>query len=235
MGILTTLQGTLVNTIAIIIGSLLGVLLPTIPDAWKKTVMQGIGLAVLVIGIDMAMGTSNAVIMIASVVIGSLAGEYIRIEDKLNQLGIRIEKALIRKNGSGGGGRIAKAFVFATIIYCVGSMAIIGALDSGLHGNHDVLYTKSMLDGFSAIIFASTMGVGVIISAPVVFLYQGSMALLASGLADILSQAVIYEIRAVGGLMIMAIGINLMEITTVRVANMLPGILIAALIMIMMG
>ncbi len=232
MNVISALQGTLVNTIAIIIGSILGVLLPNIPDTWKKTVMQSIGLAVVVIGADMAMGTSNAVVMIASVVFGSLAGEYLRIEDRLNQFGLKIESRLVTKNSAYGDGRLAKGFVFATIIYCVGSMAIVGSLDSGLHDNHDILYTKSLLDGFSAIIFASTMGIGIALSAPVVFIYQGSIALLASSLAELLTPAVIYEIRAVGGLMIMAIGMNLLEIIKLRVANMLPGLVIAAIIMI---
>ncbi|OEF97563.1 hypothetical protein BHF68_03655 [Desulfuribacillus alkaliarsenatis] len=229
------LQGTIVNTIAIIIGALIGVLLPKIPEQFKKTVMQAIGLAVIVIGIDMAMGTQNALVLIVSAVIGGLIGEILRLEDRLNQVGIRVEKLFTRKKDGKSEGKIAKGFVFATLIYCVGSMAIVGALDSGLLYNHDVLYTKATLDGFSAIIFASTMGIGVMLSAAAVFIYQGAIALLASSLADYLHDGVIYEIRAVGGLLIMGIGLNLLEIKNVRVANMLPSIFIAAIIMIIIS
>lgn len=225
------LQGTVVNALAIIVGTLVGVTLPKIPEQYKTTVMQAIGLAVIVIGIDMAMGTQNALVLIISAVIGGLLGEAFRIEDRLNQFGVKVEKAFVRKQDGKSQGKIAKGFVFATLIYCVGSMAIIGALDSGLLHNHGVLYTKSMLDGFSSIIFASTMGIGVILSAASVLVYQGAITLLASSLADFLNDSVIYEIRAVGGLMIMGIGLNLLEIKNVRVANMLPSIFIAAIIM----
>ena len=235
MATLFVLQGTVVNVVAIIVGAFIGVILPKISEQYKQTVMQAISLAVIVIGIDMAMGTQNVLVLIVSAVIGGLVGEMLRIEERLNQFGIQVEKIFVRKKDGRSEGKIAKGFVFATLIYCVGSMAIVGALESGLQYKHDVLYTKSMLDGFSAIIFASTMGIGVMFSAGSVFLYQGAIALLSSSVADYLHEGVIYEIRAVGGLLIIGIGLNILEIKNVRVANMLPAIFVAAIIMIVLS
>ena len=232
MGTLLVLQGTAVNAIAIIAGAIIGILLPKIPEHYKTTVMQAIGLAVIVIGIDMALDTSNSIVVIISAVVGGIIGELLRLEVRLDQFGVTLERFFIRKNGSKSEGKIAKGFVFATLIYCVGSMAIIGALDSGLQLKHDVLYTKAMLDGFSAIIFGSTMGIGVILSAVPVFFYEGIIALSASMLSDFLNDDVINEIRAVGGLLIIGIGLNLLEIKNIKVANLLPSIFVAAIIMI---
>jgi uncharacterized membrane protein YqgA involved in biofilm formation len=231
MGTLFVLQGTAVNALAIIAGAIIGILLPRIPEHYKTTVMQAIGLAVIVIGVDMALDTKNSIVVIMSAVIGGIIGEALRLEARLDQFGVTIERLFIRKNGKKSEGKIAKGFVFATLIYCVGSMAIVGALESGLLLKHDVLYTKAMLDGFSAIIFSSTMGIGVMISAAPVFLYEGIMALSANILADFLNEDVINEVRAVGGLLIIGIGLNLLEIKNIKVANLLPSIFVAAIVM----
>ncbi|OEH86487.1 hypothetical protein BHU72_12800 [Desulfuribacillus stibiiarsenatis] len=234
MELFSVLQGTFVNGGAIILGALIGIVLPKIPDQYKTTVLQAIGLSVIVIGIGMAMGTQNALIMIMSAVIGGIIGELLRLEDRIDQLGVRVEKIFAKRSNGISDGKIAKGFVFATLIYCVGSMAIVGALDSGLDLNHDVLYTKSMLDGFSSIIFASTMGIGVMLSAFSVLIYQGIIALLASSLTDVLNDSVVNEIRAVGGLLIMSIGLNLLEVIKIRVGNLLPSIFVAVIIMIIL-
>ncbi|GED34604.1 DUF554 domain-containing protein [Brevibacillus centrosporus] len=223
------LLGTLVNALAIVVGALLGRLLTRIPDSIRKTVMQGIGLAVVLLGIQMSLGTDNFLLMIVSIVVGSIFGELIGIEKTLNRLGKWLEK----KVGGGKEGGIATGFVTATLVYCIGAMAVLGAMDSGLRNNHDILYTKALLDGFSAIIFTSALGIGVLFSAVPVFIYQGLIALLSTQIYNVVSRtmldAMLAEITAVGGLMIIAIGINILEITKINVANMLPALVIAAL------
>lgn len=156
-------------------------------------------------------------------------GEWIRIDHGLNQMG----KWLERKVGGNKEGSIATGFVTATLVYCIGAMGVLGALDSGLRNNHDILYTKALLDGFSAILFTSTLGIGVLFSAIPVFVYQGLIALLSTQINNLVSQemldAILLEVTAVGGLMIIAIGINILELKKIQVANMLPALVIAAL------
>ncbi|MFD2368930.1 DUF554 domain-containing protein [Brevibacillus sp. GCM10020057] len=222
------LLGTLVNAAAIIVGALLGRLLSRIPDSIRRTVMQGIGLAVTLLGIKMSLGTNNFLLMIVSIVVGAIVGEWIGIEKGLNHLG----KWLERKVGGGKEGGIATGFVTATLVYCIGAMGVLGALDSGLRNNHDILYTKALLDGFSAIIFTSTLGIGVMFSAVPVFVYQGLIALLSTQIYNVVSQstldAMLVELTATGGLMIIGIGVNILEIKKINVANMLPALIIAA-------
>lgn len=223
------LLGTLVNAVAIVAGALLGRLLTRIPESIRQTVMQGIGLAVIVLGIKMALGTANILLLIVSIVVGAILGEWIRIDHGLNQMG----KWLERKVGGNKEGGIATGFVTATLVYCIGAMGVLGALDSGLRNNHDILYTKALLDGFSAILFTSTLGIGVLFSAIPVFVYQGLIALLSTQINNLVSQemldAILLEVTAVGGLMIIAIGMNILELKKIQVANMLPALVIAAL------
>ncbi len=220
------LTGTIVNAIAIIIGGLLGAFLSNIPPKIKVTVMQGIGLAVLILGVKMGLETKNFLLVIFSIVLGSIIGELLKIEDGLDKLGKWIEG----KVGSSRNGNVANAFVTATLVYTIGAMAILGALNSGLDNNHQLLYLKSMLDGFSAIVFASTLGFGVIFSAIPVFIYQGTIAILAKYIHLLVSQELldlmILEITATGGILIIAIALNVLEIKKVRVGNMLPAIII---------
>jgi uncharacterized membrane protein YqgA involved in biofilm formation len=224
------LLGTIVNAAAIVVGGLLGLLLPGIPDNVKRTVMQGIGLAVAVQGLSMALKTDNLLIMIVSLVVGGLLGEWMKLERRLEQAGQWLER---RTGAIAGKGRIAEGFVTTTLVYCVGAMAILGSIDSGLRHNHLILYTKSMLDGFSAIIFASTLGAGVLFSSLPVFVYQGAIALSASlitlFIGDDLLRSMIGEVSAVGGVLIIGIGLNVLEIKRIRVGNMLPSLVIAAL------
>ncbi|MED4583499.1 DUF554 domain-containing protein [Brevibacillus choshinensis] len=229
------LLGTLVNAAAIIVGALLGRLLSRIPDSIRQTVMQGIGLAVILLGIKMSLGTENFLLMIVSIVLGAIVGELIGIEKGLNRLGQWLE----RKLGGNKQGSVATGFVTATLVYCIGAMGVLGAMDSGLRDNHDILYTKALIDGFSAIIFSSTLGIGVLFSAVPVFVYQGLIALLSTQIYNVVSQttldAMLVELTAVGGLMIIAIGINILEIRKINVANMLPALVIAALGVPMVG
>jgi uncharacterized membrane protein YqgA involved in biofilm formation len=214
------LLGTIVNTLAIIVGSLLGIVFRgSIPNKYQVTIMQAISLAVILIGLKMAFKTDAILLVIFSLVIGSILGEFLRIEERLENLGKRLETKFA-KAGNG----IAKGFVVASLVYCVGSMAIVGSMESGLTGNHQTLFAKSALDGLSSIIFASSFGIGVLFSSISVFVYQGVITLTASLMKPFLIPPVINQMSGVGGLLIMAIGFNLLEIKTIKVGNMLPAI-----------
>lgn len=229
------LMGTLVNGLLIIIGTLFGKLLHRIPESMKTTVMYAIGLSVIVLGLQMGLKSENFLIVILSLVIGAVMGEVLSLEDKLNQVGVWLEKKV---GNSGGEGSISQGFVTATLIFVIGAMAIIGALDSGIRGDHDVLYTKSIIDGFTALILTTTLGIGVIFSAIPVMLYQGLIALFAAKIdqfvPQILMDQFIVEMTATGGVMIFAIGLNLTGLTKIKVANLLPGIIVTGLIVFAM-
>ncbi len=220
--------GTIINSLTIIVCSLAGLLLKGgIPERCQITIMQAIGLSIVLIGLKEALGCDDLLILILSMVFGALLGEAIRVEDRLESLGKWIEARFAsRKNGTGDSGSIARAFVAASLLFCVGSMAIVGSLESGLSGRHDILYAKSILDGVISIIFTSTMGIGVIFSAGAVFVYQGTITMAASLIKPYLIPEVVAQMSAVGGLLITAIGINVMEIKKIRLGNMLPAIFI---------
>ncbi|RKD29047.1 DUF554 domain-containing protein [Thermohalobacter berrensis] len=214
--------GTIVNSLSIMFGGILGTVFKNgLKDKYKDTVMQGISMAVIVIGLMGALESKNILLVIGSLVIGSLLGEWIDIEDKLNSFGNFIENKIGRKKSN-----FSKGFVTASLIYCVGAMAIVGALESGLTGNHETLFAKSILDGISSIIFASTLGIGVAFSALSVFIYQGFITITASLVKTFLTDPVINEMSAVGGILIMGIGINILEIKKIKIGNMLPSIFI---------
>ena len=219
-----TVFGTIVNTIAIVVGGLIGLLFgQAFPEKIKKTVIQGIGLAILLIGGSMALQTKNPLVIISSLVLGGIIGEWVDIELRLQNLGQWMERRFAKK-GQGTG--FTKAFVTTSLIYCVGAMAIMGSLESGLNGNHNILFAKSMLDGITALIFASSMGIGVLVSALPVFLYQGAITIAAGLLQGILSAQVIAEMSATGGLLILGIGFNILELKEIKVGNLLPAIFI---------
>ncbi|PYZ91789.1 hypothetical protein CR194_19425 [Salipaludibacillus keqinensis] len=226
------LFGTIVNGVAIVIGAWLGIRLRRISSDMKETVMKAIGLAVIVLGITMALEGQQFLLVIISLALGGVLGERWNIEGKLNEVGSWIERKMKRKSG----GTLAEGFVAATLLFVVGAMAIIGALDSGFRNDHSVLLTKSVLDGFSSIIFAATLGIGVMFSAIPVVLYQGSIALAATFIIRWLPEAwldlIISEITAVGGIMIIGIGLNLLGMPKIRIANLLPAILITVLLVL---
>jgi uncharacterized membrane protein YqgA involved in biofilm formation len=214
------LIGTLVNTLAIIAGSLLGLLFKGgIPTKYSLTVMHAVGLAVILVGINAALKTDAILVVIISLAVGSLLGEYLRIEDRLEKAGDWLE-GRFSKAGHG----ISRGFVTTSLLFCVGAMAIVGALESGLSGNHQILYAKSILDGIASIIFASTLGVGVLFSAFAVFVYQGLIALSAGYLKQFLVPEVVAQMSSVGGLLIVAIGLGLLDIKKIKSGNMLPAI-----------
>jgi len=213
--------GTIVNSSAIITGSLIGFLFRKgFRRQQEKTVMQAISLAVILIGLNSATKSDQILLVIFSLTIGSIVGEWMQIELRLERMGKWFESKLAN-TGDG----IARGFVTASLVYCVGSMAIVGSLESGLAGNHQTLYAKSVLDGVTSIVFASSLGfAGVLLSSVSVFAYQGLLTLTASLMSRFLIPSVVTEMSAVGGLLIMAIGINLMEIKKLRVGNMLPAV-----------
>ena len=217
--------GTIVNVIAIVIGSFIGILLKKgIKEEFKDTIMNGIGLTVIIIGINSAIKSDNMVIVIISIVLGIFIGENIRIEDRLNKLGNKMEKKF-----SKGDSNFSKGFVTASLVFCIGAMAIVGALESGLNANHQTLFAKSIIDGITSIIFASTLGIGVAFSAIPIFFYRGGISLLAQLVKNIFTPSLILEMSAVGGILITAIGINILGIKNIKVGNMLPGIFIPIL------
>jgi len=214
------LTGTLINAAAIIVGASIGFLLKKgIPERFKITVIQGLSLAVIVIGLQMALKTNNILIMIFSLVLGGLTGELLNIEGRLEAFGSKIETLLGNQGGS-----FTKAFVTPSLVYCVGAMAIVGSIQEGISGDPGILLLKSVLDGVSAIIFASTLGLGVAFSALPVLIYQGSISLLAQYLQDVLTPSVITEMTTTGGVLIMAIGLRILEIKDIKVGNLLPAI-----------
>ena len=216
------MQGTLINALAIVMGSLVGIgLKGGIPPHYKETVIGAIGLAVLLIGAKGALQTNAILLVIVSLAVGSLLGEFLRIEDRLERMGHWIGRRLA---GSEDG--VAHAFVTASLVFCVGAMAVVGSLESGLTGNHQTLYAKSLLDGVTSIVFASTLGFGVIFSALAVLVYQGAITLSAVYLKPLLTPAVVEQMTAVGGLLILAIGFNILGFKRLRIGNMLPAIAI---------
>ncbi|MBW1866395.1 MAG: DUF554 domain-containing protein [Deltaproteobacteria bacterium] len=214
--------GTVVNAIAIIFGSLIGLVFKGgIPAKYSETVMQSMGLAVILIGVMAAIQTDDLLLVIISLAVGSVIGEFAAIEDRLQAMGRWFEKKLSRS-----GNDISRGFVTATLLFCVGSMAVVGSLESGLTGNHQTLFAKALIDGISSIIFSASLGIGVILSALSVFIYQGTLTLSASFMKSLLVPEVVVQMSAVGGLLIMAIGFNLLEIKKIKVGNMLPAIFV---------
>ena len=223
------LLGTFVNTIAIIIGGALGLLLRGgIPDKIKNTIMDGLALCVLLIGVTGAIKVNNLLLIIFSIVFGSIIGELIDFDKLIQSLGDKIEERFHQKGGS-----ISEGFVSSSLLFCVGAMAIVGSLQSGLANNHQTLFAKSVLDGISSIVFASSLGFGVILSSVSVFIYQGAITLSATLLKTVLTQSVIMDMTAVGSLLIIGLSLNMLKITKVKVANLLPAVFIPVLYQIL--
>ncbi len=214
--------GTIVNSLAIMAGTGLGLILKSgIRENYRETVVNALALSVLLIGVMGAIKTQNILLLIFCLVFGSFLGEALKIEDRLNGLGLWIESRTSSTDGS-----VSKAFVTASLVFCVGSMAIVGSIESGLTGNHQTLFAKSLLDGVFSIFLSASLGFGVVFSAAAVFVYQGAITLASSSLKAFLTDEMIREISAIGGVLIMAIGLNLLQIKKIKVGNMLPAIIL---------
>lgn len=219
--------GTLVNSLAILLGTGAGLLLKSkLRQNVQKSVMEGLGLCVVLMGIGDALKTQNILLMIGSIVIGGTFGALIHIEGKLEKMGTLIEKKALGNKDREKQGTFAQGFITATLVYCVGAMGIIGSIESGTQGQHHTLFAKAILDGTTAIFFASALGPGVGLSAIAVLAYQGAITLLSQWIAPFMSQGILRELSAVGGVLVFAIGINLLEIKKISVANLLPAVLL---------
>lgn len=218
--------GSITNAAAIIAGGLFGLALGRrFPDNIKNIVFQGIGLAVLIIGIQMALKVEKPLILVFSVLIGGICGELLKLDDRFNSIGDILKKKLKSSNEL-----FTEGFVTASLIFCVGSMAIIGAFDEGLRGDPSILLTKAILDGFTAIALASTFGFGVTLSAAPVFIYQYSLTLFAMQFKNLFSAVLINELTAVGGLLIMGIGVILLDIKRINISNLLPSLIVVVVL-----
>ena len=216
------MQGTAVNAAAIIVGSIVGLKAGhLISSRVRGTVMAGLGLAVLLIGVQLALKSREPLIIIGSLIGGGILGELLRIEARLEGLGNRIGD---RFQGSG---QVAEGFVTASLLYCVGAMAIMGALQDGLGSRPDILYAKAALDGIASVALASTLGIGVLFSALPLLAYQGAITLSATFAQQLLTPGVVQEMNAVGGLLIMAIALDLLGIKRIPVGNLLPAVFLA--------
>ena len=221
--------GVLINAAAVIVGSLVGLIFKKgISKRFADAVMIGVGLCVIYIGISGALKGENPLILIGSMFIGAIIGTWIDIDKRITNLGNFIENRF--KKPSGDTPSITQGLVTASLLFCIGAMAIIGSLDAGLTGNYDMLLTKSMLDLISAAILSVTLGIGVIFSAGIVLIYQGAIVLLAQLLQPILTESAVAEITCAGSLMIIALGLNIIGVTKIKVANYLPAIIIAPII-----
>ncbi len=215
--------GTIVNGLAIIAGSLLGLLFSKgIPDNYKEIILSAVGLSVVLIGVKSALVSDSLMVIIFSLVLGALIGEAMKIEKRLGDLGDFFESRVTAKSSDSSS--FSRGFVTASLVFCVGSMAIVGSLESGLTGNHQTLFAKSVLDGVTSVIFASTMGLGVMFSSVAVFLYQGLITLTAVFMKNFLVAETIEQMTSVGGMLIVAIGFNMLKITAIRVGNLIPAI-----------
>lgn len=224
------LQGTLVNIAAIAAGCLVGRWAgQMLSDRVRNTMMAGLGLAVLLIGLQLALQSQQLMIVIGSVIFGGLAGELLNIEGRLEAFGRTLQRRFA------GAGKITEGFVTASLLYCVGAMAIMGALQDGLGGEPTILYAKAALDGVASIALTSTLGIGVIFSVIPLALYQGTITLGAGLAKTLLTDPVITEMNAVGGLLIIAISFDLMGIRRLPVGNLLPGVFVAVGFMWLFG
>jgi uncharacterized membrane protein YqgA involved in biofilm formation len=236
------ITGTLINVAAVIVGGSLGALLGNrLPEKTRQTVLAGLGLMTLIIGITMAIQTTNALIPLFSILLGGMLGEALRIDDGLNWLGLQAERRLGGVSAGGeAGGKFSQGFITASLIFCVGPMTILGSLQNGLMGDYSLLTVKSVLDGFAAMALAASLGAGVILSAGTVLAYQGGLSLLAMLFATALGGVTrttpwVIELTATGGVVILSIAFILLDIKRIRTANLLPAIFIAPLIVVVMG
>lgn len=230
------MTGTLLNIAAVLLGGLIGLLFGArIPDKLKETVIAGMGLFTAAMGLQMFLDTENPLIVLGALLIGTLLGEWWRIEDGLHRLGEFLERKFSRKE-SDGSNKFVRGFLTASLLFCVGPMTILGSIQDGLTGDYNLLAVKSVLDGFASMAFASTLGIGVMFSTIIILAYQGGISLLAGQLDALVTPSMMNELTATGGVILLGLAISsLLEIKKIRVGNMLPALAIAPWIVWVIG
>jgi uncharacterized membrane protein YqgA involved in biofilm formation len=226
------MTGTLLNIATVLIGGTIGMFFGArIPERFKMTVIAGMGLFTFAMGIQMFLQTQNSLIVLGALLVGALLGEWWRIEDGLNSLGAWLEKKFARDDSPEGSARFIRGFLTASLLFCIGPMSILGSIQDGLSGDYQLLAVKSVLDGFAALAFASTLGLGVLFSSLMILVYQGGISLLAGTLNEFITKSMMAELTATGGVVLMALAISsLLEIKRLRPGNFLPALVIAPLI-----
>lgn len=227
------MTGTILNVVAVLVGGLIGLIFGSrIPERFKNTVIAGMGLFTGVMGLQMFLKSENQLIVLGAIIIGTLLGEWWRIEDGLQSLGQMLEKRFSTESETGtGGSRFVRGFMVASLLFCVGPMTILGSIQDGLTGDYNLLAVKSTLDGFASIAFASTLGIGVLFSSLIILVYQGGISLLAGTLSAIITDPMMSEMTATGGVILVGLAIsNLLDMKKIRVGNFLPALAVAPLI-----
>ena len=223
------MKGTIVNTATVLLGSTLGLLIGTrLSEKIKTIVMHALGLSTLLIGMQMAFKTQNILFVIGSLTLGGIIGELIGLEEWLESLGEFIKKKVKSESGS-----FVLGFVTASLVFCIGPMTIVGSIQDGVSGDAGLLFAKSVLDGFASLIFASTLGVGVVFSSLTVLIFQGGLTLLGSKLSFLLRPEVLDELVATGGLIIVGIGFYLLGIKKIKVGNFLPALVVVVILVLL--
>ncbi len=222
------MTGTLINVVAIVVGSVSGLVFGSrLSDNLKQTVIAGMGLFTTAVGFQMFLKAENALVVLGALIFGAILGEWWRLEERIENLGVWLEKRL-SGSSSGASSNFVRGFLVASVLFCTGPMAILGSISDGLRGDYLTLSIKSTLDGFISIAFASTFGAGVVFAALPVLIYQGTISLLATQLNSIMSTSMMNEMTATGGILLMGVGVSsLLEIKKIRVGNFLPALIIA--------
>jgi len=231
------MTGTLLNILTVLVGGGLGLLFGSrIPERLKHTVVTGMGLFTAAMGLQMFLKTGSPLIVLGGLLIGSLLGEWWQIEARLQGLGGVLERRFggapgAEESPEGGSSRFVRGFLVASLLFCIGPMTILGSINDGLSGDYSLLAVKSVLDGFASLAFASTLGVGVLFSSVVVLVYQGGISLLASSISTVLTDPMVAEMTATGGVILLGLALNsMLEIKSIRVGNFLPALAVAPLI-----
>lgn len=224
------MTGTLINVATVLIGGILGLFFGArLPERIRQTVIAGLGLFTIGYGLINFIKTENPLIVLGSLLIGALLGEWWKIEDGLQRLAAFLERRFSGKQE--GSNKFVRGFLIASILFCVGPMSILGSIQDGLTGDYSILATKAILDGFAALAFTSTLGIGVMFSIVVILVYQGGLSLLAGQLSQVLTPSMMTEMNAAGGILLVGIAISsLLEIKQIRMGNFIPALIIAPLI-----